>query len=383
MFFTVLTFIAILAILVLAHEAGHFFAARRFGCKVEEFGFGFPPRIWGSKRDKKGTMYSVNLIPLGGFVKIKGEDGSERNNPESFSGKPAWQRALILSAGVIMNFLLAVVFLSIGFMVGVPTALDTDDTYARVADEKIQVMGVLENSAAKNAGIEFGDEIVGYVDKSEEELLAEFVSASPSLTASDIVEFSSIEEIQNYFHEHAGKMVLIAVQEPDKEYHTFLPITPQPLEGTDRAGIGVSLVETGIVSYPVYIAPVRGAQAAISLTGQIFSAFGLLLRDIVVNQKVSADVAGPVGIAVLTGQVVDQGAIYVLYFISLLSLNLAILNFIPFPALDGGRFLFLVIEKIRRKPVSHKVEGAFHLVGFALLLLLVLVITIRDVMNLL
>ena len=391
MIIAVISFIIILALLVLVHEWGHFFAARKFGCKVEEFGFGFPPRIFGKRLKKdgpNGTLYSFNWIPLGGFVKIKGEQGESRDDSDSFAHKKPWQRALILGGGVLMNVVLAFVLLSIGFGVGVPQVIDeTVGSGAQIKDQKIVVVEVLPDSPAASAGIEPGDTIVGYVESFySEETNCEGnndpacgQTAQPGFSPSI---FASIEDMQNYFDKNIGKELLLPIRKQDEQVHEYVTIVPHQLEGVDRGGIGVALVETGVVSYPFYMAPVKGAQATVSLTGQILVAFGGLIRDIAVKQEVSVDVTGPVGIAVLTGQVVDQGIVYLIYFVALLSLNLAIINFLPFPALDGGRFLFLIIEKIRRKPVNQRVEGVIHMIGFALLLLLVLLVTVRDVIQL-
>jgi regulator of sigma E protease len=369
---TLIAFLAVLSILVLVHEFGHFYSARKFGCKVEEFGFGFPPRVFGFRRKRDGhdgTLYSVNWIPLGGFVKIKGEGGEAAEEADSFAHKKAWQRAIILSAGVGMNVLLAVFLLSVGYVFGVPQAIEDLPSFAKVRDRRIQVMNVQKDSPAEKAGIETTDTLLGYLPvESSDEI--------PSLES--ISSFSGTKAIQDYFNENTGNEVIVVVKKADGQ-EMPVNLTPEELAGLGRGGIGVALVETGIVSYPWYIAPYKGLMATVSLTKQIVVAFAYLLRDLVIEQRLSMDVTGPIGIAVLTGSVVRQGISQLIYFVALLSINLAIINFLPFPALDGGRFLFLAIEKIRRKPVDHKVENIIHTLGFVLLLFLVLVVTVRDV----
>jgi len=364
---TFILVILIISLLILVHEWGHFYSARKLGVKVEEFGFGFPPKLFSFT--KKGVRYSLNLLPLGGFVKIKGEDGSKREDLDSFASKSFSQRAWILSAGVIMNVFLCVVLLALGFSLGIPQVLSDLPEYASVRDRKIQVVDIFPDSPAAQAGLALGDVIVGSGERQGD--------GSINTTVLD-----ATESLQAFLAEHVDTEVLLLVKHPSESAPTFISVTPQFRPDIGRGGIGIALVETGLVSYPWYRSPFKAVEATATLTKQIFVAFGGLLSDLVVRQEVSVDVAGPVGIAVLTGEVVDQGAIYVLYFIAVLSLNLAILNFIPFPALDGGRFLFLVIEKLRRKPVDQRIEGVIHMVGFGLLLLLVLLVTIRDIIQL-
>jgi len=355
MFLTIIVFVLILGLLVFVHELGHFVAARKNGVKVEEFGFGFPPRIFGIKKGE--TIYSINWIPLGGFVKIKGEDGENKEDEDSFSHKKIWRRAVILAAGVFMNFVLAAVLLSIGFMVGLPQVINGENSYAKVRDARVQVVQILEGTPAAEADVLVGDTILEIDGRKVED----------------------VEEMQNYL---AGKidapvkfLLERESQKIDKE------MSPTFLIETGRGGIGVGLLKTGIVSYPWYLSLWKGAESAVLFTGEVAAAFYELIKNLIVTQKVSVDLSGPVGIAVLTGQVARMGIIYLLQFTALLSINLAVINFLPFPALDGGRLLFLLIEKIRRKPVSQKIENLVHNIGFGLLMLLVLLVTYRDVIK--
>lgn len=355
MFLTIIVFVLILGLLVFVHELGHFVAARKNGVKVEEFGFGFPPRIFGIKKGE--TIYSINWIPLGGFVKIKGEDGENKEDEDSFSHKKIWRRAVILAAGVFMNFVLAAVLLSIGFMVGLPQVINGENGYAKVRDARVQVVQILEGTPAAGADVLVGDTILEIDGRKVED----------------------VEEMQNYL---AGKidapvkfLLERESQKIDKE------MSPTFLIETGRGGIGVGLLKTGIVSYPWYLSLWKGAESAVLFTGEVAVAFYELIKNLIVTQKVSVDLSGPVGIAVLTGQVARMGIIYLLQFTALLSVNLAVINFLPFPALDGGRLLFLLIEKIRRKPVSQKIENLVHNIGFGLLMLLVLLVTYRDVIK--
>jgi regulator of sigma E protease len=355
MFFTLIVFVLILGLLVFVHEFGHFYAARKNGVKVEEFGFGFPPRIFGIKKGE--TIYSINWIPLGGFVKIKGEAGENREDPDSFAHKKIWRRALILASGVGMNFVLAALLLSFGFMIGLPQVVDGDSGLAKIRDAKTQIVQILENTPAEEAGLEAGDTILS-VDGQKSD---------------------SVVDLQNYINEKVDVPVNFEFERDGEIFQK--EIVPVRLAETGKGGIGVGLLKSGIVSYPWYFAIWKGMESTVFFTKEILVALYELIKNLIVTQKVAVDLSGPVGIAVLTGQVARMGFIYLLQFTALLSINLAVINFIPFPALDGGRILFLIIEKIRRKPVSQKIENLVHNIGFALLMALVLLVTYRDVVR--
>lgn len=420
---TIIIFIIILSLLVFAHELGHFWTARRFGVKAEEFGFGFPPRIFGVQRvkgkrmeavgeveqkeivvsdvqtadgtevvraketdtiteidravafkkwrmiwrggepkpvreGKGGTIYSINWLPLGGFVKIKGEQGENRDEPDSFSFQKIWKRIVIVSAGVTMNLVLAVALISTGFILGLPQVVENLPSGARVEDRNIQVMQVLENSPAEKSGLQMGDIIIGINGE----------------------QFTTYEELQAFVAGQVGNELIYEIKRGVNilEFHA----TPEVLAETKKGGIGIAVAEMGIVSFPWYQAIWEGIKTTLYLTWFIIVAILGLIKSLIVGQGVSADIAGPVGIAVLTGQVAKLGFIYILQFAAILSINLAIINFLPFPALDGGRVVFLFIEKMRGKAVSQKIEGLVHLVGFWILMGLVLLITVRDVFKL-
>ncbi len=353
MFLTVVIFIVILSILVFVHELGHFFTAKKFGMGVEEFGFGFPPRVL-KMFSKNGTDYTLNWIPLGGFVKIKGESGENAEDEDSFAHKKIWKRFIVLVAGVSMNMILAWVLLSFGFGIGTPHVIDEAEA-VNYPDSKIEVLSVIENSPAAGAGIAIGDQIIGV----------------------DGIGVFSIDEFQKYILENSDREITVEVKRSDEylEYKLKPIFEPE----IDRPAIGVGLVRTAVISYPWYESIWQGAKATVFTTARIFSAFGGMIKNLFTSGSLGADVAGPVGIAVMTGQVVNLGFIYVLQFAALLSINLAIINILPFPALDGGRVLFLIIEKIIRRPVNQKLEAIVHNTGFMLLMLLILVVTFRDI----
>ena len=372
MFLTIIIFILVLSVLVFVHEFGHFAMARKFGVKAEEFGLGFPPRAFGFYKDNQGkwrhifgrkevtdcpgTVYSINWLPLGGFVKIKGENGDGETERDSFSSRPVWQRAIMLSAGVVMNLILAMILIISGFMVGLPQVLDAKlDARAIVSDRKTQIVQVVKNSPAELADLKIGDAILS-IDNNE---------------------FSNFAELQNYVNSKIGKSLDYKIERGRESINKL--IEPKLMSETGKGGIGVAISETGIVRYPWYLAIWEGLVTTFVLVWAIIVAFYELIKGLIFGHGVTADLAGPVGIATLTGQVARMGFVYLMQFTALLSINLAVINFLPFPALDGGRILFLIIEKIKRGPVKRELEGMIHNVGFILLMVLVVVVTFRDI----
>lgn len=373
MILTIVAFVLVLSVLVFVHELGHFGTARFFGIKSEEFGIGFPPRFLGYYKNLEGkwkivrgnkkvedasdTIYSLNYVPLGGFVKIKGEDAVEGQpiDPDSFISKPIWQRSIVISAGVTMNLILAAVLLSIGLMFGIPQALEGLDERAIVKDRNIVVAETVKDSPAQKAGIKIGD----------------------SIKSADGQEIGTFAALQSFNEAHLGQSATYTVKRGDQELK--FEITPEKRAETGKGGIGIAAVETGLVSYPWYWAPWEGLKQTVILTGAILKAFYNLFYGIFSGQGFSADVAGPVGIAALTGQVARMGIIYLLQFTALLSINLAIINFLPIPALDGGRLLFMIIEKIKGRPIKRELETAIHNIGFLLLMVLVVFVTYKDI----
>lgn len=369
---TILIFALILGTLVLVHELGHFIVARRNGVKADEFGFGFPPRligivkndttgkydiIWGDKDvESPHTIYSLNWIPLGGFVKIKGEGGEHSHDADSFARQTAWPRIKILAAGVVMNFLLAWVLVSSVYIAGLPQPIDPDQR-GKYPDQKVQILEVKPGTPAQEMGLRPLDAIVsidGVSVSTEEE-------AINGIAAKKGQEFSLVV--------HRGDTALTMHGIPRTEY----PKT--------EGALGISLAETALITYPWYTAIFEGGKTTVKVTGTIFAYLGKMVASLFGGaEKVPMDVTGPVGIVYLTKQMTEMGFSYLLWFGALLSINLGIFNILPIPALDGGRIFFILIEKLRGgKPISHHVEGRIHQIGFMLLLGLMLLVTIRDI----
>lgn len=362
--FTLFLFILVLALLVLVHELGHFLAAKRFGMRVDEFGFGFPPRIWGKKY--RGTLYSINLIPLGGFVKIKGVAGDDEHalddaeDRDSFGSKPFWQKSIVLFAGIAMNVLLGILIFSIVFVIGFPTRASDIKPGGIVSQQEIVITGVLPESPAALAGIVSGD----------------------VLESADEEQLNSVEEVQQLFSSHLGVPILLRVERDQQKLE--VSVTPKEIAygGQTVIGIGIGLEESTIVRYPWYRAILEGVRMTFKIIGQIFLSLFEMLTALFSTARVSQQLSGPIGIAVLTGEVARLGIVYLLQFVALLSINLAVFNLLPIPALDGGRIFFTILERVRRKPVNQKIEAIVHNVGFLLLILLVLLVTIRDITKL-
>jgi regulator of sigma E protease len=354
---TIILFILILSLLVFVHEFGHFSVAKWAGMKVEEFGFGFPPKLFGIKKGE--TLYSVNLIPLGGFVKIFGESGEERDDPRSFAGKSKRKRFLVLVAGVVMNALFAWLLLAGGFMYGLPAGLDEPlPGNPSVRDVSVQVTYVLPDSTADRAGLTMGDEVLA-------------VNGTSSMDADRARELIGLVP--------SGQDLTLIVSRDGVSRDVIL--APELIDD-GRVVIGTQLTTVGLVSYGPIASVIQGANATINLTAATLEGFGSLLGRLFKGEGVSADLAGPVGIAAMTGDVAELGIPYLIHFTALLSINLAILNILPFPALDGGRIFFLFVEAIRRKPISEKIERSAHGLGFLLLILLVILVTYRDIAGL-
>ncbi len=355
---TILVFLIMLSILVVAHEWGHYFAARRMGVRVDEFAIGFPPRLF-SKKDKNGTRWAFNLIPLGGYVKIHGETGEHKDDKDSFGSKSLWARLLILSAGVMMNLVIAAFMFAIGFAIGLPVSTSGEvDEHIIISDERISIVQLVSESPADGV-LKLGDELVSI----------------------DGREFESAAQVRVYLDTiPEGESTEFTVLRSDEQQ--VVEISPEYLEEIEESGFGIAFTQVGTGKYPWYLIPFKAIETTFNYTVLIVFAFVGLLINLVTGSGVDAAVAGPIGIAVVTGEMAQLGFVYLLQFAAVLSINLAILNILPFPALDGGRIMFLIVEAIRRKPNSPKIEAMIHNAGFLFLIILVIVVTYRDIVNL-
>lgn len=364
---TLLVFIVILGILVFVHELGHFVVARRNGIKAEEFGFGFPPRAvgiyfnektnkWKFVRGSKeivseNTVYSLNWFPIGGFVKIKGENGDGKKDHDSFAAKSAWVRIKVLAAGVTMNFILAWLLLSVTFMIG----SYKDVTGENVSGAKIFIEGIEQNSPAEVMGLKIGDVI---------------------LKNGDGMIFSTVASFQKYVTDNRGNAISIVIDRNDEQL--TLIGTPRLEIEEGKGALGISgLGEVVVKRYSFFQSFWQGLQEM----GIMFLMVGKVFYGLFQGQSAGIEVMGPVKLAIFTGQIIPLGIVFMLRFVAIFSVNLGIVNILPFPALDGGRILFILIEKIKGSPVSQKVETIFHSSGMLILLSLMFFITVKEILS--
>lgn len=348
---SIILFIIVLAVLILAHEFGHFIIAKKSGMRVDEFGIGFPPRLLKFKKGE--TVYSVNAIPFGGFVKIHGEEGQDKEDPRSFASKSISVRSAVIAAGVIFNVILAWVLISVGFMIGMPTSVGSVPAGAQITDKKVIILEAQKNSPAESAGLKSGDRLI---------------------------DFDSVEAAQKFISENKGREIILNYQRGDENFSAKLIPRENPPEG--QGAIGIMMDDIGVVSVPWYRAIWEGLKLTCQLIIAIAAAIFNFIAGAIKGISGMDQILGPVGIVTVTGTVAKLGLAYVLNFMAILSINLAIINIIPFPALDGGRLLFLLIEKIKGSPISPKVSGIAHGIGLAILLILMLSITYMDIMRL-
>ena len=350
---SIIAVIIFISLLILAHEWGHFFAARTLGVRVEEFGFGFPPRLF--FRVSNGVRYSLNLLPFGGFVKIFGEHGEGQQDRASFVSRPAWQRFIILAAGVGINVLSAWFLFSAAAVLGLPQIAE-DGVSAPVS-----VIGVMPDSPAEQAGLKLGDRILE-MRGGEITLRVE--------KEQDVIDF-----VQAYRGE---EMTLVVARKDGMVEITALPRAIAP----DGEGpLGIALGRIVIERVPWFRAPVVGFESLVQSMSAIVQGLASLARELAITGRAPGSVSGPIGILLFARDSGALGAAYFLQFIGVLSINLAVLNFLPIPALDGGRVLFIAIEKIRGRKIAPRVEDTAHMVGFAALILLMLAVTWRDVVR--
>lgn len=350
---TIAIFLGMLLALVLVHEWGHFIIAKKAGCKVEEFGFGFPPKLF--SKMWRGTLYSFNLLPLGGFVKIEGENMDEENfSSTSFASKSASWRIAILSAGVIMNLVLAAVLLGIESGIGAPT-LVTPENRGALTNIMTYILEVSPDSPAAQAGLQSYDRVVKYGDITQ----------------------PSVSDIQTLTRELAGTGVQVELERAGK--HMNITVTPRVNPPEGQGALGIALGETGLLKAPWYMTPVEGVKRTAFMATSIVDQFAGLIQKIFKRESVGQVLTGPIGIAIYTREAASLGFSYFLEFAAMISINLAIINILPLPALDGGRILFVLIEKAFGKRVPGNIESYVHTAGFVLLIGLMIAITFKDI----
>lgn len=351
---TFLLVLIIIGILILVHEWGHFYTSLLLGIKVEEFGFGFPPKIF--SWTKRGVKYSINLLPFGGFVKIFGEHGEGEEDPKSFVSRPPWQRFLVLGAGVLMNLALAWVFFSFGAAWGVPRASDE-----KTPGVPVSVIAVIPNSPAEKAGFRFGDQIL--------EMRSKEIS----------FRVESENDVRDFVDGYRGEELSLIISR-NKEILEIKAV-PRVNFPEGEGPLGIAMARIVVKSVPWYLAPVEGAKTLFRGVIGTVNGLGFIAKEFFLKGSTSVAVSGPIGIFFLAHDTKSMGLAYFIQFAGILSVNLAVLNFLPIPALDGGRILFLAFEKIKGRRIDPVFENTAHTVGFVFLIILMVLVTYKDVVN--
>ncbi|MDO8513667.1 MAG: M50 family metallopeptidase [bacterium] len=350
---TFIIFLLILGILIFVHEFGHFTLAKRLGVKVDEFAFGFKPRLWGIKKGE--TTYAINAIPLGGYVSMYGEE--KDRGSRSFMGKPRWARAIILFSGVMMNFVFAWLIFTAIFIAGFePLVPGMVQGRGVKVVEPVVINGVEEDSPAYKAGLQTNDRIVS-------------VDGQPV--------GSSLEVIANIYEKN-GRLATIVVRRDGKEMS--LNITPRKNPPPDTGPLGIEL-SGGKIGTVWYKAPFVALDQVGRLSELTVGAFGNFVKNLFVKHEVSKDVSGMVGVGFATDVVRRLGFTYVLQFIALISLSLAVMNLLPIVPLDGGHLLVLGIEAVRRKKLTENQLQWMGMAGLAFIMLLVVITTYSDILR--
>lgn len=361
---TVILFLLVLAILIFVHELGHFLTAKLFGIRVDEFAIGFPPKIFGWKRGE--TQYNLNLIPLGGYVKIFGEDPDDESisgpdSSRSFVNASKWKQALVLLAGISMNIIFAWILISISFNLGLLTSIE-DQYKDKAQNVSVMILSVLKDSPSDKAGLKEGDSILG------------IESGSVKITS------PNVSDVQKIIAESKNK-INIEYKRGSATGTASMLAKSGVIEGKMAVGISMGLV--GTVKFGFFQSFYEGAKLtvieAINITKGIYGFIGGAFNG---NRALLSEVTGPIGIAGMVGQASAMGVSYLLGFVAMISINLAMLNLVPFPALDGGRVLFVLIEVIIRRKIKPVIANWLNLIGFGLLIALMLFITYKDILRL-
>ncbi len=357
MILIILLVVLIFGFLVFVHELGHFVAAKRSGVTVEEFGFGFPPRLIGKKVG--GTIYSINALPLGGFVRMKGEDLDDTTS-DSFGAASFRSKTIILLAGVTMNALTAY-FILVGLcLTGLPPVIANQYSHGTVhyaQPKAVMAIEVVPGSPAASAGLVRGDLIL----------------------SGDGTALNSEKDLLNFTKGHAGQTVNLQVRHHDQTRSVQARLRDP---GSTKGFLGITPFLTYKQSYSVVDSFITAGGILGQLVVGTVAAFGGLFAGLFVHGKVSDQVAGPVGITVMLSNIVAIGWAYVWIFVASISVSLAVVNIMPLPALDGGRYLLVIIKRVTKKALSPRTESVVHLAGFAALMLLMVVITVSDISHL-
>ncbi len=362
---SVLIFFVVLFALILVHEWGHFIAAKKTGMRVDEFGIGFPPKLFSWVKGE--TEYSFNALPIGGFVRIYGENAADAaadsaagtDVSRSFTSKPAWAQAVVLVAGVTMNILFAWLLFTIALTIGAPTAVEEA---AAGPDAVLMVQSVLPGGPAAAAGIPHGAVITGL------SVNGESVAALTPQTFRRVTEQNAGMPLTITYTTGTGTEVVVVT-----------PQTGIAANDSERAVVGVQLALVETVREPLHTAIYQGGVQTVSMLQAITVGIATLIAGSVNGTADFSAVTGPVGIVGMVGDAAAFGVIPLLLFTAMISLNLAVINVLPFPALDGGRLVFVAIESVIRRPINPVWVARVNTLGFVLLMALMVAVTYKDI----
>jgi len=353
MFSFIIAFFSLISLLIL-HELGHFIFAKKFGVKVEEFGIFYPPRIFAKKIGE--TIYSLNLLPLGAFVKM--HETKDEKDSRAFGAKSFWQRALIILGGVLSFWLISAILFSIVMGLGFSQAI-TDEVNENLTGVKVQIVQVLSNSPAENVGLIVGDSI------------KQITINNQQLT------INKIKEVQEFISAHQGEEIVLTI-ERGKDI-LDVPLTPRVSPPEDEGPMGVALVRTAQKKYPFGKALLEGILITLKTTYFALAGWGMALKNLFLGVPTGVELTGPVGIFSLLSQAASYNISYFLQFVATISIYIALCNALPIPLTDGGKLLFLSIEELRGKKIPERLENTINSIFLFLLIALMILITIKDI----
>lgn len=352
----ILAFFSVIFLMII-HEFGHFIIAKKCGVKIEEFGIGYPPRIFGRKIGQ--TLYSLNLLPFGAFVKIKGETGGIEEY-QSFIGLPMIKRVAIVLGGVLSFWIAAAILFMLVFNIGVELPI-TDEESHNLINPKIKIVEVYSGTPAQQTLIKKGDVIINIKNQKLN------------------IKIDKVTEFQKFINENKGQEIILTIKRGDRVFDVSLTPRISPPENEGPIGVQLQRTETFIKKYPWYQTPLKGLSYCGELTFKAAAGLANLFLNLILGKGLpeGAEPAGPLGITVFLARAAELGAGFFLYFIGVVAVLVALTNLLPIPALDGGKLLFLAIEKIRTKAVSPKTENFVTMVFFIILIVFSIFITIK------
>ncbi len=356
---SIIIFLVVIIALIIVHEFGHFVVAKLSGMRVDEFGLGYPPRALTIATIGE-TTYTLNWLPFGGFVKIYGENG-EGTDPRAFGKRPRILQALVLIAGITMNLLLAYVLITGTLIMGTPRAL-SESELVNAKDVELMVANVLPGTPASLAGLLPGDSITHAKVSGTEWQAADPESFSKFIASSN-----------------GSKITLHIKRNGNEEIIDATPAVGIASNDSSRFALGVSVATVGVVPLSIGDAIIEGAQLTWNATKLTAIGLSNFFYSILTLSADLSQVAGPIGIAGVVGSASSQGVSDLLSIMAIISINLALINLIPIPALDGGRLLFVIIESVIRHPIKANIANSLNMVGFAFLILLMVVVSAHDI----